>query len=208
MKKVIVLVPTVREAEFFADHRHFQMHICGVGMAECAAKTAELIAESVATHGSKPDIMILAGIAGSYSDDLAIGDTVVVESETIADLGRFSNAGPDPKETKSDTQATLRGNFAPLFQKTYRATQLPEREGLPGVASNTVNAAGGMGVASTAAQIENMEGAAFFAVCERFGVPAAEIRTISNRVGSPVTADNLRLAAHSLAARLEEEFGE
>lgn len=166
------------------------VHICGVGMAECAAVVAALLARH------KPDLALLAGIAGTCSDHFAIGDTVAVETETIADLGRRN---PD-------------GTFTPLFQKTYPATHIPE--GFPIAQSHTVNCAGrntgggptgtSSGTDSCEVVVENMEGAAFFAVCERFGVPAAEIRTISNRVGEPVTRENLDLAACSLAAALKK----
>ncbi len=179
MKRILIVVPTEREAAFFARH-DLRAHICGVGMAECAATTAHLIA------GERPALAILAGIAGTYTDELQTGDTVTVASETVADLGRRN---PD-------------GSFAPLFQKTYSASFVPE--GFPAVHSNTVNTAGGIVSSSSEAVIENMEGAAFFAVCERFGVPAIELRTISNRVGDPVTPENLDLAARRLAADLSK----
>ncbi|MDR2894205.1 MAG: hypothetical protein LBU97_01935 [Alistipes sp.] len=177
----MIFVPTEREAAFFSEHG-LQVEICGVGMAECAAATARLLADGLsADHG--PELVILAGIAGTYTDALSVGDTVVVASETVADMGRRN---PD-------------GSFAPFFQKSYAASFVPE--GFPVVAANTVSTAGGP-VAPTDAEIENMEGAGFFAVCERFGVRAAEVRTVSNRVGEPVTPELLDIAARRLAADL------
>jgi nucleoside phosphorylase len=192
-KNILLIVPTEREAAFFAEHG-LRAHICGVGMAECAAATAHLLAQRLSA-GQRPDLVILAGIAGSYGDDLSVGDTVIVESETVADLGRRDHDG----------------GFTPLFQKTYVASFVPE--GFPTAHGNTVNAAGGMAVREVSlsrrdkATIENMEGAAFFAVCERFGVTAMEVRTISNRVGEPVTSEGLDVAARSLAADLYEIIG-
>jgi nucleoside phosphorylase len=178
----IIIVPSEREAGFFALHG-LHAHICGVGMAECAATTAHLLAERHAA-GQQPCLVILAGIAGTYTGTLKTGDTVAVASETIADLGRRNTDG----------------SFAPLFQKTYHAGAIPKN--LESVRSNTVNMAGGLAISSTMidAEIENMEGAAFFAVCGRFGVPAMEVRTISNRVGQPVDRESLDLAARHLAA--------
>ena len=183
MDNILVIVPTEREAAFFPAH-NLSFSVCGVGMAECAATTAYLIAESLMA-GSKPDLVVLAGIAGAYEDRPARGETVIVGSETVADLGRIGRDGA----------------FVPLFRKTYIAsfTQL----GVPTVHGNTVDTAGGPILRPSEAAIENMEGAAFFAVCERFGVRAVEVRTISNRVGEPVTAEDLDLAARRLAEALE-----
>ncbi len=193
MKEIMIIVPTEREAEFFAGHG-LSAHICGVGMAECAAETALLITECSA-GGRRPDLVILAGIAGTYTDRLGLGDTVVVASETVADLGR---AGAD--------------GFVPLFQKAYSAGFVPE--GFTVVHSNTVNTAGRNADGGSAGpssktdrgevSVENMEGAAFFAVCERFGIPAAELRTISNRVGEAVSSEGLDLAARNLARALKQ----
>jgi nucleoside phosphorylase len=181
MDKILILVPTEKEAAFFALHG-LRAHICGVGMAECAAATAGLLAESLAV-GARPEYVVLAGIAGSYVDSLAVGDTVAVASETVADLGR----------READ------GRFTPFFQKMYNASLIPS--GLTAVRSNTVNSCG---CEPNGAEIENMEGAAFLAICQRFGVRAMEVRTISNRVGESVTAENLELAARRLAAGIKE----
>ncbi len=213
MSDVIIIIPTRQEAAYFAGHG-LKAHICGVGMAECAAAVAGLLAEAVAS-GRKPDFALLAGIAGTCTDRLATGDTVAVGSETIVDLGRserrrrLDSSGPEHYEV-----------FVPLFQKTYTAGFIPES--LPVARGHTVNTAGFSTTPSAASSgdchpsfaggefpphtpvIENMEGAAFFAVCERFGVRAAEIRTISNRVGEPVTPANLDLAARNLAAAVKK----
>ena len=61
-----------------------------------------------------------------------------------------------------------------LYQKSYSATlSLP----LMSVVSNTVMA---VGAEACGAQVENMEGAAVFALCADRGVKCAQIRAISN----------------------------
>jgi nucleoside phosphorylase len=191
MKDILIIVPTEREAEFFAGH-DLTAHICGVGMAECAAATARALV------GQRPGLAILAGVAGAYTDDIEVGETVVVTSETIADLGRWSGMVHDCCGECGE------GKFTPLFQKTYPVPVVPE--GCKAVRSYTVDMAGGLlaVAAPIEAEIENMEGAAFLAVCAALGVPAMEVRTVSNRVGEPVTVENLDLAARRLAAGLEE----
>lgn len=63
-----------------------------------------------------------------------------------------------------------------VYRKSYSATiKLPLQE----VVSNTVMA---VGAESAGAEVENMEGAAIFALCNRFGVECGQIRAISNYV--------------------------
>ncbi len=178
MKKIVIITPTEKESIFFREHG-IPVYNCGVGMAECAATTAKLILEE------KPELMILAGIAGSYSDDVVIGETVVVESEVIADLGRYDGR-----------------TFTDLFQKTYFAPVTAP--GYRSVKSNTTSSAGAIISKPVKADIENMEGAAFFAVCDRFGVPAMEVRTISNRVGEKIGGKNMLISINRLALELEK----
>ncbi len=177
MKKIVVVTPTEKESTFFCE-RGIAVYHCGVGMAECAAATAKLIAEE------KPGLMILAGIAGTYSDGIEIGETVVVESEVIADLGRYD------------------GTFTELYQKTYLTpVTVP---GYRTVRSNTTNCAGAVISLPVKADIENMEGAAFFAMCGSFNVPAMEVRTISNRVGEKIGGKNMIISINRLALELEK----
>jgi adenosylhomocysteine nucleosidase/futalosine hydrolase len=179
MKNIVVITPTESESVFLLE-RGIRVFHCGVGMAECAAATAKLICEE------KPQMVILAGIAGTYSEDIMIGETVIVESETVADLGRYSG-----------------GEFTELFQKTYHSTLSPVDTDYKVVRSNTVNTAGCVLINRSEAEIENMEGAAFFAVCERYGIPAMEIRTVSNSVGEVIGTGNMEIATMRLAQELE-----
>jgi nucleoside phosphorylase len=179
MKKIVILFPTAKEASFFRNTGGIPVHICGVGMAECATTTARVIATE------RPDLVILAGIAGTYTAALSIGETVAVGSEVVADMGRRSG-----------------GEFTPLFQKTYTASVVPA--GYRAVPSNTVNCAGALVEQPAGAEIENMEGAAFFAVCAEFCVGAMEIRTVSNRVGEPIAGENLQLSITRLAEELHK----
>lgn len=65
------------------------------------------------------------------------------------------------------------------YRESYELEPLTK---LRSVTSNSVNRCG---EESNRAQIEQMEGAAFFAVCEALEIEAAEIRAISNYVGEP-----------------------
>ncbi len=85
------------------------------------------------------------------------------------------------------------------FVGEYRPTGVAT--GLRGVASNTVH---GRGCEAGEASIENMEGAAFFAVCRAAGVCCAEIRTVSNRVGDDFSLWRIDEALAALTAALAD----
>lgn len=187
---IVVIVPTEREAAGLVA-AGVEVEVCGVGMAECGAVTASVIVER------RPKLVVLAGVAGSYCDELGLGEVVAVKEEVVADLGRLA------EEESGDGVR----KFTPLYQKTYLAP-VWKVEGLKSVNSRTVNMAGGMerGVAGVWAsgrtldepEVENMEGAAFFAVCRKLGVEGMQLRAISNRVGEPVEAQGLGMAVERL----------
>ena len=87
-----------------------------------------------------------------------------------------------------------------LYRASYEAT-LPVA--LPQVVSNTVMA---VGCESLGAQIENMEGAALFALCGDAGVPCAEIRAISNHVDDERKDWRIDLAVENLTQTIDKLF--
>ena len=115
-------------------------------------------------------------IAAAYDKTLsnvAVGEVVAVTEERVAGL-------PE--------------RYADL----YRPTLLPK--GLRTAVSNSVVQCG---AEAAGAQIENMEGAAFFAVAAALGIPAAEVRAVSNRVGESFAAWRVEEACEALARELE-----
>ena len=117
---------------------------------------------------------LLAGIAGAYDSELAKGDVVAVAEERVAGL---------PMQ----------------FSRAYRATFVPE--GLRAVSSNTVSACG---AESCGAEVENMEGAALYALCEEFGAECCEVRAISNMVGEPRDEWDIPVALENLARAVQK----
>lgn len=156
----------------------------GVGMAETAAAVAGIIAPGPA---DRPDLVVLAGIAGAYTrSGLEPGDCVVAGSESIADLG-----------------AVRGGVFAPLFAKEYHSPLAARQAALPVARSLTVNCIGGPHEGYHAAGeygIENMEGAAFFAACTAAGLPFVEVRAVSNLTTDPRGEWRIDEALRSLRA--------
>jgi adenosylhomocysteine nucleosidase/futalosine hydrolase len=120
-----------------------------------------------------PDCIILAGIAGTYrTSDLQIGDVVSVGEERVAGLP---------------------AQFAMCYHPTIRPFETRS------VISNTVSQSN---CAPEGADIENMEGASFYAIASALGIPAIEVRAISNWVGQPYSAWRVDDACQNLANKL------
>jgi futalosine hydrolase len=168
--------------------QHYQFHndkvdilITGMGMTPTAFYLGKQL------PGSNYDIVINAGICGSFSDSLPIGKVVNVTEETFCELGAENNdqfipifelglMDPDEPPFRS---GKLLNNTTPI------GTALRELDRVSGITSNTVH-----GHPETIRKIreqfnpdvESMEGAAFFYACLVSGVPFHQIRSISNFV--------------------------
>jgi adenosylhomocysteine nucleosidase/futalosine hydrolase len=117
----------------------------------------------------------MAGIAGVYSHSpLNIGDVVLVESECEADLGFFTPSG-----FTHLADLDLAMDFS--VSKQWRCPYLPV-DVLPIAKSNSMNAAMAPFIETQDADIENMEGAAFFQVCLAEQQKFLEVRSVSNLV--------------------------
>lgn len=116
--------------------------------------------------------LLLCGIAGAYDKNLKKGDVVAVAEERFA----YLSTG---------------------YDRSYLASMVVE--GLPMVRSNTVSHCS---MAADGAEVENMEGAALFALAQAEGVRCGEIRAISNYVGEERKDWNIDLALERLTETL------
>jgi len=167
--KIMVVFPTATEAQFFS-HPQVATAIGGVGLSATSYTTAKLIAQH------RPDWLIMAGIAGVYAhSQFNIGDVVLVESECESDLGFFTPSG---FIHLADLNLTM--DFSAT--KNWGCPYLPKNPVLPIAKSNSMNAAMAPFIHIEDADIENMEGAAFFQVCLAEQQKFLEVRSISNQV--------------------------
>lgn len=135
----------------------------------------------------RPDLVIQAGIAGSFEPGLKPGAVVMVNEEVFADLGA-TEAG-----TLKDVfdLGLLNGNTPPFTNGSLTNPRMEEwkKFNLPSVRSASVNA-----ISSSPAQveaieqkykpaIESMEGGAFHYVCLMEKIPFIQLRAISNFTG-------------------------
>lgn len=186
------MFPTWLEARKFMRRygETYEAAKAGVGLAECAARTAKIITER------KPGTLILAGLAGAYEGrGIKKGETVLVERENSSELGSLqgdffrpiSKSSDDPSENYYICNTAV----PPVFRK---------------VTSNSVNicAVGHHNDLLMEGAIENMEGASFFAVCNALGIKGIEIRTICNFVGEAPTQWIIEEATENLAVNLKK----
>lgn len=79
--KTVVLFPTVEEGkEFILGEPPVATFVSGVGAAETAAAVVR------AVRAKKPDLVLLAGIAGAYDRTIPVGTVFEVTSERTAAL--------------------------------------------------------------------------------------------------------------------------
>ena len=238
MKRIFIF-PTIEEAKaFILTQPRDPVFVAGVGAAEIAAATIR------AVKARKPQLVVLAGIAGAYDRSLQRGEVVEVVSERIAGIParyarEYETSGPDLglplaagvtvnrsgdglRETgrKQEQEFRETGYGIPVPEtKSGDAVSAPagqtlqpagERADSPEQPSDMQSAIGdtdGTDGQSALPEIENMEGAAFFAVCEALGVACCQIRAVSNYVGEPFDRWAGGLAVENLTATLTQIFG-
>jgi len=129
---------------------------CGIGPVEAALATASALARE------RPRAILHVGIAGAAS--LEPGALVIGSEAVYCDL-------VDPAST---LPRVLRAAPAPALVDVARRA-LPEAHVLPIATSARVGGGGGF-------EVEAMEGFAVLRAAEAVGVPAVEVRAISNAV--------------------------
>ncbi len=137
-----------------------------------------------ALYLTKYDLVINAGIAGSFRDEISIGTVVNVKSEQFSDLGIEDG---NQVKTIFDAGFVDPGEFPftngiMINPDSYQHLELPDVHAITGNISHGSLKSITRMVHDFDPDIESMEGAAIFYVCLRENVPFLEIRGISNYV--------------------------
>lgn len=186
-----VLIMTAVEAERDAVLRGLsgqtwgaEVRLAGVGPASAAAATAAALAHA----GGEYELVISAGIGGGFREVAEVGSLVVASEIIAADLGAETPDGfasVDELGFGSARIAVERG-LAARWADSLGAAGLPAYYG-PVLTLSTAT-----GTAETAAALrerfpdagaEAMEGYGVAEAARQFGLPALELRAISNAVG-------------------------
>lgn len=177
--EILLLVPTLPEIEPFLRQqgKGYGPVVTGIGPYRCAAATQEAIIQR------RPDMMILCGHRREISRQRAGGRRCRARRKRAGGGHGFLRR----KGVRSEVFRTVRlSAYSGRCSVAGRRLEQRERSASPHVDRS-------------AAQIENMEGAAFFDVCLRERIPFWELRAISNTVGEPFGQWNIPLATDALA---------
>ena len=187
------------------NHNEINPLITGVGSVATAWTMKQWFSSNM-----KPDLVINAGIAGSYQEDLNIGEVVVPVSDCFADagvedgndfltLGEAGLCGPDNFPFTSG-QIVCINKYTDLAVKHLKS-----------VHAITVNTATGSEMTikklteKFKPDIETMEGATFFYICAREKVPFLAMRAISNMVEPrDISKWNIPVALNNLSEKLKD----
>jgi futalosine hydrolase len=138
-----------------AHVRRFETFACGIGPVEAALSTARALRERA------PSAVLHVGIAGARTLPLL---TVVLGSEAVYE--DIAAAIPVVDRVAPD---------AALFERVHAA--------LPDAVPTPIGTSAAVG--SGTSEVEAMEGFAVLRACEDAGVPAVELRVVSNSIGEP-----------------------
>lgn len=169
-------------------HFTIDFRITGIGMLETGITLQESLTKK------SYDMVFQLGIAGAYNHNYKIGQVVQVTQEIYGDLGAENNDA-------YLTAAAL--NWESYLQLTFHNPNY--LQAIPKVSSITVQTcAGTTSTIATrtklfSADIENMEGLAFFRIMADKNIPYYQIRSISNYVIPRDTSQwNIPLSIHNL----------
>jgi futalosine hydrolase len=137
-------------------------------------------------QSKKYQIVIQAGIAGSFTSKLALGQVVIVERDCFADIG-ISEKGQF--NSIFDTILADKNLFPYQNGWLINPTLIKEKVPVSLVIGVTINMVSDSATQRKMlkekynAEIESMEGAALHYVCLQEGVAFLQLRSISNMVG-------------------------
>lgn len=176
--------PTInylQENKYFVGSNDFEILVTGIGSMIATYKLTTFL------HKQRPQLVIQAGIGGSFTDQFGLGDVAVVKQDVMGDLGVFENEQfRDLFDMGFMEKALYPFNNGALINPQVPATGSFGLPAANGVTVNEITTAPGriaMLRSKYQCDIESMEGAALHYVCLREDVPFLQLRAVSNQVG-------------------------
>ena len=179
--RILLIAATQYEIEpFSAENKALDVLITGVGV----PATIFLLQKTI--QQIQPDLIIQAGIAGTFSEKQLLGEVVLVKQDAFGDLGM---------EQKEQFTPIFRSEFANKNEFPFsdgwliNPSTLFTRTQLRSVKAITVNKVTDsilqkqQSIINFSPDIESMEGAALHFVALQQNIPFIQIRSISNWVG-------------------------
>ena len=179
----------IAENRFSKNNTYIRTLVTGVGAAQTAFHLGRELSQE--TY----QLALNAGIAGSFQPSMPPGTVVQVISERFADLGVEEKDG---SFTDLVDAGLMLPNQSPFVEGILLNQAGAAYDFLPRCSGITVNKVHGSEATISAirrkyrADVESMEGAAFFLACLLSGVPFLEIRAVSNFV-EPRNRENWKI---------------
>ncbi|MGN6248648.1 MAG: futalosine hydrolase [Ginsengibacter sp.] len=178
---LLIVAATEFEIELFLQqNKTAEVLITGVGMpATIYHLTKKLLTQ-------KYDLVVQAGIAGTFANHFNLSDVVIAKEDTFGDLAIEENAGI---KTLIECGFTGKDEFPFSDGWLKNPNQSLNQYSLPLARAVSVNKVSENSpwnekvMKKFSAQIESMEGAAFHFVCLQQQVNFLQLRSISNFVG-------------------------
>jgi futalosine hydrolase len=170
----------LEKRDFTLQSLHAEIMVTGIG----AVSTTYSLTSSI--NNRKPDIIIQAGIAGSFGQKKT-GEVVTVEQDTFGDMGAWEN-----DQFKNIFDLRLVDDNQPPFNDRFLINpyqKLLFLSGLEQVRAITVNEISTDSKKiewykqNLSPAVESMEGAALHYVCLQENIPFLQIRSVSNEIG-------------------------
>jgi futalosine hydrolase len=201
--RILIVTSVPAETDAIGSHDGVTVVTGGIGRTNAAASTTEAI-----LRNDPFAAVVNAGIAGVLpGSKLAIGDTVVASACVYAEEGLVTPAGFADMAEMGFSLGDFRGNAVPVDDGLLgRLAGLFPTGSIATVATCSGTDAAAESVARrTLAVAEAMEGAAVVHAARRLGVPAIELRVISNTTGD---RDNQEWDLAGAMAALGRSVGE
>jgi len=173
---VLIVCALREELASFEDRPYVTVMQSGVGPIESAIATARALATTRFT------LVINAGIAGGFRDYVSVGDSVAVIEEYYVEIGREDGL---PLDLPNGAMLDGKVISDPRLLSPYREGLLGSHLGI-GITSATVTTSderAALLAKKFNPMVESMEGFSVLRAARRVGVPAIELRGVSNIVG-------------------------
>ncbi len=192
---ILLVCAVANELAFFAPRPDVALLVTGIGPVEAATSVARRLASGDIS------LVVNAGIAGGFRGRAAVGDTVVVARETYPDLGREDGGA---LALPPDVSLIASEESEPLWVARLARAGLIRGEGITSAAVTTSDERAARFAESASPTVESMEGFAILRAARLAGVPAIELRGISNLVGDRAKGGwdiraGIRATEHALA---------
>jgi len=178
---ILIAAATKMEIQTFLDlNPDAEYLITGVGAAATVFQLMNRI------ESNKYDFIIQVGLAGTYSNELILGESVFVERDCFADLAVWENKkiiNVNDLGFTNPNDFPFENGWLVNHKVSFNSTQAKKVKAVTvNLLTDDLSYVEAMRMKYNAA-VESMEGAALHYVCIQKNIPFLQIRGISNQVG-------------------------